>query len=529
MTDVLLTHSYHLFFDRKQVRKMRPYPPLGTLYAAALLRQRGLSVALFDSMLEDPETGFPQALTRHNPRVVVVYEDNFNFLTKMCLTRMREVAFSLLDKSKAAGAVTIANGSDATDHLPDYLRRGFDYLLVGEAEWTLLELAQRILGVSSEPASAIAGLAYLDTTGQEIVRTPPRNLMPSLDALPFPAWDLVDAESYRAAWTQAHGYFSLNMVSSRGCPYHCNWCAKPIYGTSYNARSPERVAEEMRFLKERFKPDHLWFADDIFALKPHWTERFTHAVRELEATIPFQMQSRVDLMTPAMARHLAEAGCGEVWMGAESGSQRILDAMEKGSHVEQILQARQNLKSAGIRACFFLQFGYPGETWEDIQMTIDLVRRARPDDIGISVSYPLPGTKFHTLVREQLESKTNWEDSEDLAMMFRGTYTDEFYRALHDALHLEVDLCCLQERHSAFEGPRSKVQRPRFGETASPANEPGSDKSSKLSSVQSLTERRQELMKLWNRVNELEISCRNTNPTQLGVRGPESGFRSLES
>lgn len=494
MADILLTHSYHLFFDRKQARKMKPYPPLGTLYAAGLLRERGFSVALFDSMLENPETGFERALAEHRPQVVAVYEDNFNFLSKMCLTRMREVAFRILGLSKAAGAITIANGSDASDHVAEYLHRGFDYVLIGEGEWTLLELVERLRSSRHLPVSDIRGLAYLDQPGQRLVRTAPRGLMPSLDELPLPAWDLVDGQRYRNAWTHAHGYFSLNMVSSRGCPYHCNWCAKPIYGTSYNARSPEAVAKEMRLLKDRFSPDHLWFADDIFALKPHWTERFAEAVRELEAVIPFQVQSRVDLMTLETALSLADAGCTEVWVGAESGSQRILDAMEKGSRVNQILEARRNLRAAGVRACFFLQFGYPGETWEDIQLTIDLVRRARPDDIGVSVSYPLPGTKFYARVKEQLQAKTNWEDSDDLAMMFRGTYTGEFYRALRDALHLEVHLSRFSRQQGTNNGNRNGIR-----------SLPAAD----------LLERWQELMALWVKVGQLETRCRNVDPTQL--------------
>jgi radical SAM superfamily enzyme YgiQ (UPF0313 family) len=491
MVDVLLTHSYHLFFDRKQARKMKPYPPLGTLYAAALLREKGFSVALFDSMLENPEEGFERVLAKHQPRIVVVYEDNFNFLTKMCLTRMREVAYAMLEQSKAVGAITVVNGSDATDHLSDYLRRGFDYLLVGEAEWTLLELVQRLLCTPTSPVNDIRGLAYLDPPGQRIVQTAPRGLMPCLDDLPFPAWDLIDGDRYRSVWSQAHGYFSMNMVSSRGCPYHCNWCAKPIYGTSYNARSPEKVAEEMRLLKDTFNPQHLWFADDIFALRPRWTERFAQAVQELDAGIPFQMQSRVDLITSGTASDLARAGCAEVWMGAESGSQKILNAMEKGSQVEQILQARHNLKAAGIRACFFLQFGYPGETWEDIRSTINLVRRARPDDIGVSVSYPLPGTKFHSMVQAQLQTKTNWEDSEDLAMMFKGIYTDDFYHALHDALHLEVDLT------------KVPVSGNGNGNKRTAAEGTGRNRS-------------QELASLWARVAELESCCRNASQESGG-------------
>jgi anaerobic magnesium-protoporphyrin IX monomethyl ester cyclase len=244
---------------------------------------------------------------------------------------------------------------------------------------------------------------------------------------------------YRDAWKSAHGYFSTNIVASRGCPYRCNWCAKPIYGDSFSVRKPLHVAEEMRELKHKYDAERLWFADDIFGLKAKWVLDFADAVETLDARIPFKMQSRVDLMTPGTAAALRRSGCAEVWMGAESGSQKILSAMDKGTRVEEISEARENLRQEGIRACYFLQFGYPGETWGDIQSTVNLVRHTRPDDIGVSVSYPLPGTKFFQRVQAQLGTKTNWSDSEDLSMMFQGAYTGEFYRALHDALHAEVD------------------------------------------------------------------------------------------
>ncbi|HKF03096.1 MAG TPA: radical SAM protein [Candidatus Sulfotelmatobacter sp.] len=437
--DVLLTHSYHLYYDRKQTRKMQPYPPLGTLYAAALLRSAGLSIALFDTMLTDPERHFEEALDQYKPRVVVVYEDNFNFLTKMCLTRMRGLAFRILELSQKANAMVLANGSDASDHTLDYLRHGFDYVLLGEAETTLLEVVRHILNRDCKSPRSIQGLAYLDEETGELVRTQSRPLMQNLDVLPFPSRDLLDVDQYRSAWESAHGYFSLNIVASRGCPYRCNWCAKPIYGDSFAVRAPQNVAAEMHELKYRFGAAHLWFADDIFGLRPPWVRDLAAEVERLDAAIPFKMQSRVDLMTPGNVNALRRAGCAEAWLGVESGSQKILDAMDKGTRVEQITKARKNLRNEGIRACYFLQFGYPGETWDDIQKTIELVRETRPDDIGVSVSYPLPGTKFFQRVHGELGQKSNWSDSEDLSMMFRGAYTDTFYRALHDFLHALVD------------------------------------------------------------------------------------------
>jgi radical SAM superfamily enzyme YgiQ (UPF0313 family) len=435
-------------------------------------------------MLSDPEQGFQQALQQHRPRVVVVYEDNFNFLTKMCLTRMRAVAYNILEVSQRAGATVVVNGSDASDHAPDYLQHGFQCVLLGEAEWTLLEVVRQLLGGIAPDLPRIPGIAYLDVQTRELVRTAGRPLMRDLDPLPFPARDLIDIDPYRAAWKSAHGFFSLNIVSSRGCPYHCNWCAKPIYGNSFAIRSPLKVAEEMGRLKYDFGAEHLWFADDIFGLRPKWVSEFATAVEELKAEIPFKMQSRVDLMTVDTVRALRRAGCAEVWMGAESGSQKILDAMEKGIRVDEIAQARENLRREGIRACYFLQFGYPGETWEDILETVRLVRETRPDDIGVSVSYPLPGTKFFERVRAQMGGKTNWSDSEDLSMMFRGEYTNEFYRALHDALHAKVD---------SWNSVRKRAIGEEIGRNF---HDLGPDK-------------------LWQRVVQLEKTCRNSSPTVL--------------
>jgi len=201
----------------------------------------------------------------------------------------------------------------------------------------------------------------------------------------------------------------------------------------------------MQFLKTRFRPDHLWFADDIFALSPSWTYAFADAVEERSAQIPFKMQSRCDLMTRNTVSALRRAGCAEVWMGAESGSQKILDAMDKGTRLDQVFHARENLAGHGIRVGLFLQFGYPGETWDDIRKTIDMVRRAEPDAIGVSVSYPLPGTRFYDLVSQQLGAKKNWNDSDDLSIMFQGRFSSEFYLALRDALHAEVDGAPVEE------------------------------------------------------------------------------------
>ena len=416
---------------------MQPYPPLGTLYAASTLRTVGISVAVFDPMLQDPWSGFAEAMEQHNPRIVVIYEDDFNFLSKMCLTRMREVALQLVCLARTKGAIVVAHGSDASDHAAEYLFNGVNYILLGEAEDTLAELCTSLL-LNREPG-AIAGMLRLNVSGHLATNDlrPPVN--PRWINLPMPARELIDLEPYRKAWTEAHGYFSINMVSSRGCPYRCNWCAKPISGNRFQVRPAEMVAAEIRELKELYGVEHIWFGDDVFALNHHWIEDFAAEMVIKNAVLPFKIQTRADLMNDSTVSALRRAGCTEVWMGVESGSQQILDAMDKGLQVSKVRVARKLLEDAGIRACYFLQFGYPGETWEDIQQTVELVRSSRPDDVGISLSYPLPGTSFYEQVRAQLGSKRNWTDSDDLCLMFKAAYTDQFYRAVRDSVHAEVN------------------------------------------------------------------------------------------
>jgi radical SAM superfamily enzyme YgiQ (UPF0313 family) len=458
LADVLFTHSYFLTFDPKEARAMMPYPPLGTLYAASAARAAGHTVALFDSMLASSEEEILPHLRRHRPAVLVIYDDDFNYLTKMCLTRMREAAFTLASLGRREGCTVVVHGSDPADHAADYLGHGADFVVAGEGEVTLTELLDHLLRQPRAPET-IHGIVYLHE-GQ-LVRTPPREVLRDLDRLPLPARDLLDLERYRQTWVSRHGFFSLNIVTTRGCPFHCNWCAKPLYGQVYNTRSPAAVVREMIDLAQTARPDHLWFCDDIFGLKPGWIEEFADRVEEAGVRIPFRCLARADLLLKGgTIGQLKRAGCETVWIGAESGSQRILDAMEKGTTVGQIREACAKLKSQGIRVGFFIQYGYPGETRDDIEQTLGMIRECLPDDIGISVSYPLPGTPFHARVLEELGEKRNWVDSADLEVMFRGTYPADFYRALHRLTHKHLRM--LQGREEAIRllRGRGRLHRP---------------------------------------------------------------------
>jgi anaerobic magnesium-protoporphyrin IX monomethyl ester cyclase len=433
---ILLAHSNFMSQDLRQVEKQRPYSPLSTLLLASLLREEGHQVVFFDATFENGPEGFERALDACSPSIVVVMEDNFNFLTKMCTTVRRENALAMIRAAHVRNCRVAANGPDVGDNPATYLSAGADVVVLGEGEMAARDVvAHWVHGTG--PLDAIPGLIVPGRDGLHTTR--PRSALHELDALPYPAWDLLDVDAYRSAWQQAHGAFSWNIVTSRGCPYGCNWCAKPTFGRRYTVRSPANVVGEMVALKAIVAPEHLWFTDDILGLDIAWTCDFADLLREQDAVIPFTMQSRVNLITERAVAALAVAGAREVWLGVETGSQRVLDAMDKGSTIDEARIATRLLKRHGIKACWFIQLGYPPESWDDILATRDLIRDELPDEIGVSVSYPLPGTKFHEAVRAQLGRTRNWKDTGDLAMLFQGTFDSAFYRAVRDTLHAEVD------------------------------------------------------------------------------------------
>jgi len=428
---LLFTHSYFLRFDQKQFKQRKPYPPLATIQAASLLREKGIQTALFDTNFAHSPKELIHSLEKEKAELLVIYDDGFNYLTKMCLSSMREAAYEMIQIAVEKNIPVFISSSDSTDHYESYLNQGADAVLLGEADQTLLELCEALK--NSKSIESIPGIAYKKDS--EIRKSTPRKILNQLDKLPLPAWDLIDISPYQNAWKK-HGYFSINIATTRGCPFKCNWCAKPIYGNRYNSRSPAHVIEEIKLIRSHFSFDHIWFCDDIFGLKPNWVQEFNSLLHKEKLNISYKIQSRADLLLKDdTIRCLAESGCDEVWIGAESGSQKILDAMDKGTTVEQIRKSSQLMKSHGIKACYFLQFGYPGEYWKDIEATFSLLFENMPHDIGVSVSYPLPGTKFFEQVKNELSGKTNWVDSDELLMMYKGTYSPKFYKMLHRYTH----------------------------------------------------------------------------------------------
>lgn len=438
MNKVLFTHSYFYKFDPKSWQMRQPYPPLGTILAASVIRNDGYPVALFDTNLKDSPAEIIPVLKEFKPDYLVIYEDGFNYLTKMCLTNMREAAFELIAVGKENGCRIIISGSDSTDHYKEYLDKGADFVIRGEGEATLQELINCLETLAGD-ITAVKGIYYKQ--GNQIVAFKERPLISDIDLLPLPAWDLIDMESYRSVWTDGKRKFTLNIATTRGCQYRCNWCAKPIYGYSYTSRSPGKVLDEIEYLIQNFQAGEFWMCDDIFGQKPNWLVEFNELIKLRKLHFSYIIQTRADLLqNEKTVQALAESGCIKVWMGAESGSQKILNAMNKGITTAQIAVARKFLKKYSIHSSFFIQLGYLGETKDDIDKTINLILELMPDEIGISVSYPLPGTPYYEKVKKDLEKKSNWTDSSDLDLMFINNFSSAYYRQLYKFIHRRFQL-----------------------------------------------------------------------------------------
>ena len=436
MTDLMLVNPLFLNEDPVERKLMTPYFPLGLLYLAAVARGAGYDVSVFDAMFEAGDQAFVAALEQERPRVVGIG----------VLATVRAAALRLAGLAKRHGAQVIVGGADPTGRPGSYLQhemdgiRPVDVAVVGEGEETLLELLPLLLdgehGPDRERLAGVPGLA-LRGDGGTLVRTAVREHCADLDSLPLPARDLIDVEAYRRAWRRRHQLFSLSLIATRGCPYGCAWCQKSVFGRSFRPRSPESVVDEMLLIKERYRPDQVRIVDDVMGIDRDWVRTWHKLVLDRDARLPFECLSRVDLMDEEMVRLLKEAGCIRIAFGAESGSQRVLDAMNKGTRVDQIRTTAELCRRHDIELYFYIMLGYPGEEWADIQATVDLLKETRPDQFSSTIAYPLPGTQFFEEVKHRLLDAPDWDYTAENRLLFRQAHSTRFYRWVQRWLYQE--------------------------------------------------------------------------------------------
>lgn len=443
--DLLLAHGYHIALDRHELVVMKPYPPLGLLYLSAYLRERGYSVGVFDGTFQTP-VDFRRILSSERPQIVGLY---VNLLTKLRVLEM-------IGEAKAVGAKVILGGPEPPFHAEDYLSWGADVVVFGEGERAMEELLVELSWRSSRELHHVAGIAFSDGEGRA-VRTCARAMIADLDRLPFPDRDAIDVGSYLEAWRRSHGRSSLSVICARGCPYHCDWCSHAVYGNTHRRRSPGNVADEVEMLLERYRPDQLWYADDVFTIKPSWTLAYARELADRGIRAPFECITRADRLNDEVVEALARMGCFRVWIGSESGSQKILDAMHRGVRVEEIQEMTRLCRRRGIEVGVFIMVGYEGEGIEDLEATVDHLRKTGPDVVLTTVAYPIRGTGYYEKVKTRARFDRAWESRTDRDTRIAGRRSRRYYEAAGRWMANEVSF------HQELHGSRRPERLARSG------------------------------------------------------------------
>ena len=424
--DILLTHGYFLYEDPKELQIMKPYPPLGILYICSHLRQKGLRAEVFDSTFSSRSELF-ELLRKGPPSVLGIYA---NLMT-------RPNVVEILGVAKDAGWKTVVGGPEPGAYVEEYLAAGADVVVIGEGEITLEELIPALRDGTS--LHQVDGIAFAGAEGTA-VRTKPRQQIKDIDAQPWPAREAIDSGKYVEVWRKHHGMGSVSIITARGCPYHCRWCSHEVFGKTHRRRKPASVADELEWLIGRYQPEMGWMADDVFTIHHGWLFEYAGELKRRGIKLPFECISRADRLSPKVVDALAEMGCFRVWIGSESGSQRILDAMERGVTVEQVQQAVALCRSAGIQSGMFLMWGYEGEDLSDIEATVDHVKKTDPDIFFTTVAYPIMGTPYFSDVAGRVEGQKAWRESSDRDFRIRNRHSRQFYRYADKLLRSEVEL-----------------------------------------------------------------------------------------
>jgi len=432
MSDLLLTHGYFLYEDPKEMQILKPYVPLGILYICAHLRAKGFRVDVFDSTFSSMGE-LKRHLQTTTPSVLGIYA---NLMT-------RRKVLEILQIAKESGWTVVVGGPEPGAYVREYLEAGAKIVVLGEGESTMEELLPALKSGSETALQHVAGIAFLDDSGR-LHQTGPRAQIADIDRLPWPARDAVDLRRYMQTWRTAHGKGSLSFITARGCPYHCRWCSHQVFGKTHRRRRPERVVDELEWLLEQYEPDMAWIADDVFTIHHGWLKAYASEMKRRRLHVPFECITRADRLNAETADLLAELGCFRVWVGSESGSQKILDAMERGVKVEQVQSAVTLCKSRGIQTGMFLMWGYDGEEIEDVEATITHVKKSDPDVFFTTVAYPIKGTPYYERNVNALVQLRPWSESSDRELLLRGRRSPEFYGFADRLLQNEVKLAQLQ-------------------------------------------------------------------------------------
>ena len=434
---------------------MKPYPPLGILYICSHLRQKGLNAEVFDSTFSSRQQLW-DLLKQGPPSIIGIYA---NLMT-------RSNVVEILGVAKELGWQTLVGGPEPGAYVNEYLAAGADVVVIGEGELTLEELVPALQSHRWEKLHEVDGIAFQGQDG-EVVRTKPREQIKDIDAQPWPAREVIDMARYVEVWREHHGMGSVSLITARGCPYHCRWCSHEVFGKTHRRRKPASVADELEWLIDRYHPQMAWMADDVFTIHHGWLFQYAAEIKQRGLKLPFECISRADRLNPKVVETLAEMGCFRVWIGSESGSQRILDAMERGVTVEEVQTGVALCRSAGIQTGMFLMWGYEGEELSDIEATVEHVKKTDPDIFFTTVAYPIKGTPYFSEVADRVENLQRWKESSDREFRIRNRHSRQFYKFADKLLRSEVELKRLGVKsdvdESSLSALRSGIAEARAG------------------------------------------------------------------
>ncbi len=449
---VVFTHGYFIKEDEKEQKIMRPYPPLGILYVSAWLEQHGIENDVFDTTFSYKKE-LRTYLLKEQPDIIAIYT---NLMTKINVIEMIDFIRS---EEGLKNSVVVLGGPDVRYNIRDYLSTGANIAVIGEGEQTMLEIAQTVEKGNREEFGHITGLAY-HSIGGELVTTAERERIRPVDDLPFPNRKKINMQEYLDTWKNFHGQSAMTVSTQRGCPYTCKWCSTAVYGQSYRRRSPKLVVEELKHIKETYNPDTIWFVDDVFSVSHKWIEQFRDEIIKQDAIIPFECISRADRMNEEVIKMLKEAGAFRIWIGSESGSQKIVDAMDRRVDVQWVREMIRQTRANGLEAGTFIMLGYPGETEEDIKETVKHLKEANPNQFTITVAYPIKGTSLYQEVEAKQTKVLDWKKSTDRDRDFERTYPRRYYEYAVKWVDNEVRWyqLFLEKKHLSLSGFKLKVK-----------------------------------------------------------------------
>ena len=409
MSSVLLVYP---FFRRSLDRSRFRFPPLGLAYVAASLREAGHEVRLLDCTFLSRERALRLALAARAD-VVGVY----------CMATMRGDAVWFAQQLRGRCDLLVAGGPLPTCE-PETFLADFDVVVRGEGEQTMVDvLAAHATG--ADPG-AVPGAVAAAADGGAAAAGPPRPFAPDLDALPFPARDLLPNAAYISHGRRRWGYAVTTVMSSRGCPFACEFCSNVVFGASYRERSPASVVDEVEQALA-LGYDRVAFSDDVFTMRPERVAAVCDEIERRELRFAWECLARVDGIDSATAERMRRAGCRTVFFGIESGSDEILRVMRKGITATQARKAVWAAHGAGLEVGAFFILCYPGETDGTVLETLRFAAGLPLDYLGLSMPYPLPGTPL----RERMEGRVTGESRPDGSLLLNQqlTYQSEFSAA----------------------------------------------------------------------------------------------------